>query len=133
MKRFFFSVINLDLLANFFHYYEDPTKELPPGAKYAVRFIHQPSSETWQYYSSDIQILTQETISPVSYDPRQDSWLADMKAWPGERWDNAYFPRGTSHYVAVGEPGITVSVPVFDKLAKFKAVGGGQCFFEWTF
>ncbi len=122
----FISTINLSL-ANITTYYSKPEQSLPQGSKYAVRIIDQqqtPPSETWQYLGTDMSVLASETVSPISYDPKTDSWFTDMQKWPSIQWSNTYLPRGLAKQITGGEPGITVSAPVTDSEGKFKAVIG---------
>lgn len=123
---YYLAVIDL-ALAGLSHYYSDPQKPLPRGCKYAVRLIKNTpseSTETWQYLSTDRQVLATDSVQPASYDPRTDSWFVNMQEWPSVQWANSYLPRGVNKYHSSEEPGITVSVPIFDSENKFYAMIG---------
>lgn len=123
---FYLAVIDM-AIAGLSHYYSDPQKPLPRGVKYGVRIINNntsPSTETWQYLGTDKQVLASDSIQPSSYDPRTDPWFITMKDWPSVRWANALLPRGVSKYHSSEEPGITVSVPVYNNDDTFMAMIG---------
>ncbi len=123
---YYLAVIDM-ALAGLSHYYSDPQKALPRGVKYAVRIINNntsPSTETWQYLGTDKQVLATDTINPSSYDPRTDPWFTRMNDWPSVQWANSVLPRGVNKYQSSEEPGITVSVPVYNRDNTFVAMIG---------
>ena len=126
LDGYYVCVIDL-AIANFSNYYTRPHEMLPGGSKYAARVINNavsPSTEHWQYLGTDGSVLGEESFQPSSYDPRTDAWFTSMKDWPSLQWDNALLPRGVGKFYPHEEPGLTVSVPVFDANNAFYAMVG---------
>ncbi len=85
-------------------------RPLPPGAKYAIRFIDrsQPEpSETWVFKDTDLKTVDTKLISPVIYDLRISSWYQSTVDWPHIHWTNLNEP-------LLGNFGVVVSAPAID-------------------
>lgn len=121
----FLSIINLTR-AGFYTYYSEPTKPLPSGAKFGIRWIDPtatPPAETWQYLDSDKTVIANENVKPT-YDVTADPWYQSMTTWPRLHWNSVNLPRGASRYLSKQEEGVTASSPVQAKNGKIFAVIG---------
>lgn len=133
LDGYYVCVIDL-ALAKFSDYYTHPEEALPKGSKYAARVIDNTTSsstEHWHYLGTDGGVLATESLQPSSYDPRKDPWFIDMKDWPSLQWENSHLPRGISKFSSSEEPGITVSVPIFNASNAFYAMVGVNISFSY--
>jgi adenylate cyclase len=88
------SVIDLSA-ANQSHFFNNSSKELPLGSKYALRAIDRSiPEEIWEYKNSDLDTIATETSHQLSYDHRSDFWYETVAAWPRPYWSSylAYSP-----------------------------------------
>ncbi|HSX03677.1 MAG TPA: adenylate/guanylate cyclase domain-containing protein [Rhabdochlamydiaceae bacterium] len=120
----YIEVSNL-FLDNQTHYLSDLSKPLPKDALYSFRFIDrskQIPTEHWEYKNEKMQIVAEEDISPVQYDPRQRPWYVGAKNTGGIYWTDIY------EFTAPGIPtptyGITIADPVFNESGELLYVIG---------
>lgn len=108
------SATNLPL-ANQTHYLLNPTQPLPKEVVYSLRIVNFPS-ETWHYKDKNFQTIASETVPHANFNPVTRPWYLGAVAERGLHWTNVY------NYNPTGEPGLTVSCPLFDTEGKLFGV-----------
>lgn len=112
------AVVNMSLSKEIMSYYNNPSKPLPEGVVYALRYVENLQgvfTETWQYLNKDLEILDKEVISPTSYDSRKEPWYSDTIKIQKLHWSNAYLN-------TLGEQGLTVAAPALNTEGNLSAV-----------
>ncbi len=107
----FFAVMSGDI-ENSNHFYFTPLKQLPEHPQYIIRTIFQngsSSQETWKYFNKEGIEFTSESITPASYDFRNDPWLVKMEKEKSLSWSTELLPRGPSKYMKKRSYGVTAS------------------------
>jgi len=103
-------------------YYGDEEGSYLQAADFAevyVKVIHQKNNKAhtvYNYYDSSKKIVRTETLEDTKYDPRKRPWYIGAKATKKTFWTDPYI------FFENGKPGITVSVPIFEKDGKLKGV-----------
>lgn len=91
-------------------YHLNPSKSLPQGTKYAIRYIHRsspPFIESWKYLDTDLNILDAIEAPYPTYDPIVDNWYLNTIRWPHTHW-------GEALNAGIIQGGILVSGPLRD-------------------
>lgn len=98
-------------------FYNDPTKPIPQQASLVIETINRLASPPYRirkYVDNNLQPLAEETISPITYDPRSRPW------YQGAITTNKPFWTSTYTFVFPPVVGITVASPYYDDYTKQK-------------
>ncbi len=107
-------------------YFSDPSKPLPIGSKFALRFINlnnNPATELWIYKDNEGKTVGEETIPPI-VDPRERPWFIEASNAKKIIWTDVYI------FNEAPLPGITAACPIYDQNGQFIAVIGVDIFLK---
>lgn len=116
----YIEVSNLSLV-NQTRFLSDPSKTLPEGAIFSLRYIDRsksPPVEKWEYKNDKLATLTSENVMNSQFDPRMRPWYLGARYANGLYWTDIY-PFSTT-----GLPGITISYPLYKKAGELNGVIG---------
>ncbi len=105
------------------HYFFHTEQLLPEKSLYAIRYVNlsdPTAKERWKYLDENYHTLACEELSKETIDPRQRPWYSGVTTIKGVHWTDLY------HYNPTGEPGITVSQPLFTKTGQSYGVFGAD-------
>ena len=102
-------------------YISRPTEPLPPESAYVLRFIgnsNPGNRDIWYYKDANLKTIASESLPNSTSTPTNRPWYLGAIEAKGIYWSPVYT------FDPLGEPGITVSKPVYDSDGKLISIIG---------